>query len=474
MSIAAPASATPAKPRRGYRQVDLLRDFTVGFYLVYMLTGGLQRLIFGGGADGSGGGSLINQAITVLLLGIGLVCVLYERISYRKILHGAAPFIVPLVLIVLSLAWADYFAISTRRVLRFCIEVAAMVLLVSCYRDSRAFLRTFWCAFAILLVLDVLALAVPSMSFTSIGYAGIHGHKNMLGSYAYAAIPIFYFGWRLRLLGSWSFISVVFMLIGFALLAISWSKTAAFLVPFSALAGYLVYRVWRRGLTTQMALTALFILSIVVLTVPLWTRGMNLAEYVGMITGDPTMTGRTGVWEYTFWRVGDRQLTGVGYGSFWDVNESTVALMNQFGVTFAFNQSHNGYIGVFAELGWLGVGAIVFMWITATAAVLRRVGNRKEWPLVSYAIYTAIGYALYNVTETSFFRVGFDTWNEYVLIMAATAKLVPPPAPVARQRQPAAAVRPRQQVTPPPQRPRPRPIRPRLSGGPTRYRGGPR
>ncbi|HVK79885.1 MAG TPA: O-antigen ligase family protein [Verrucomicrobiae bacterium] len=410
-------------PRAAYRQVDFLRDATLVVLLVYLLTGGLQRLILGG-SSGFGGGSALNQVMTFLVLGSAGLCVLYLRVPLRSMLRGAEPFIIPVLLILISVMWSDYPSIGLRRAIRFVLELVGLVLLVSCYRESRSFLRALFVAFAILVVLDVLSFAIPRMSITGIGVAGVHGHKNTLGSFAYAAIPIFFIAWRRRLIGNWSFVSLGLMLVTGLLLVASLSKTAMFLAAVSAILAFMVYHVWRRGFTTQLAIGGLFSMFILLAALPIASSGMNLGELVGLVTGDPTMTGRAEVWDYTFRRVGERFITGVGYGSFWDVDPSAVALMNEQGVTFAFNQSHNGYIGVYAELGLLGVAAIVLMWVMATAPVLRRISNAREWPLVGYALYTAIGYAFYNITETSFFRVGFDTWIEYVIIMVATAKLV--------------------------------------------------
>lgn len=424
-----PPRPRPPRPPAAYRQVDLIRDLTLGVYIIFMLTGGLQRLVFG--ASGAlGGGSIINQGMTFAVLGSAMLCVLYQRIPVHRVLHGIGPFVIPALLVLASLAWTDYFGIATRRVARFWIELAGVIMLVSCYRDSRSFLRTLFLAFSVLTGLDLLSLAAPSMSITSIGFAGIHGHKNTLGSFAYAAIPIFLIGWRWRLLGRWSILGVGLAALTSLMLVASLSKTAVFLVPFCMLLTYLWYRLWQRGTTTQLALGGLFTAFVLVIALPIAGSGMSFGELIGEVTGDPTITGRSDVWNYTIMRVGDRGLAGMGYGSFWEVDASNIQTMNSLGITFAFNQSHNGYIGVYAELGWLGVIAIVLMCVMAMAAILRRVPNAREWPLVAYALYTTIGYILYNVTETSFFRVGFDTWVEFVIIVAATTKLVAP-VPVA-------------------------------------------
>lgn len=419
------AAARSQNRDTAYRQVDLIRDATLIFFICYLLTGGLQRLLFGSSSL-FGSGSILNQMVTLGVFGVGAICVLYQRIPFHRVIHGVAPFIIPAVLIIASLAWTDYFGIATRRAMRFWIELGGLLLLVSTYRDSRSFLRTLWTAFAILACLDVLSLAVPSMSFTSIGFAGVHGHKNTLGSFGYMSIPLFFIAWRINLIGRWSILSGLLGIATLAMLLISLSKTSTFLLPFCGVLAFLAYRLWERGFTTQLAMGGLFITFVAAIALPLTSAGLTLGEAIGAITGDPTITGRSEIWDYTIMRVGDRALTGVGYGSFWDVDLANREIMNQYGITFAFNQAHNGYIGVFAELGWLGVGAIVAMWLMGMSAILRRVGNKAEWGLVSYALYISIAYAMYNVTETSFFRVGFDSWIIYVLMVLSTTKFVAP------------------------------------------------
>lgn len=434
--MAAPASAParPAKPRPkrpAYREIDYLRDGMLIAYIVYLLSSGLQILLLGGGG-GAGGGSLLNQAMTAALLGVGVVCCLYDRVPFRRVLLGVGPFILPAILILVSISWSDYPDIGGRRALRFVMELAGFIFLLSAYRDTRSFLRALWIAFAILLALDVAALALPAMSFTELGYAGVHIHKNSMGSFAYISIPLFFIGWRQRFIGQYSIVSLGLALIGLVFLLISLSKTAMFLLPACSVMAFVGYTIWKRGLTTQLSLGALFLIAVLGLAAPLSATGLNVAEMVGAVTGDSTMTGRTGVWDYTFWRVGDRALTGVGYGSFWEVDPYVSEVLNDFGVYFQVNQSHNGYIGVFAEMGWLGVGVVFAMMILAFSAILRRVANAREEPIVGYALYTALGYALYNITETSFFRAGYDTWIHYLIMMLAVAKLVAP-VPAGRQ-----------------------------------------
>lgn len=422
MTAATPARAIPKPPRpRPYRQIDLLRDAMLVLYIVYQLSGGLHALFFSGAA------STLNQVMAFALLGVGIVCCLFERVRFAQIMRGAWPFVVPLALILVSVLWSDYPSIGLKRALRFATELAGFVLLISAYRTSRQFLRTLWVAFSILLMLDVLALAKPDMSITELGYAGIHIHKNSMGSFCFLSVPLFLIGWRERYAGRFSLISLGFALLAMAFLLASLSKTSIFLLGFCAAAAFIGYSIWRRGVTTRLALGSIFAVLMFGLVAPVTAGGLNVAEMVGAVTGDATMTGRTGVWDYTFWRVGERHMTGVGYGSFWEVDEiMTQEQLEDFGVYFIVNQSHNGYIGTFAELGWLGVAAIILMWIMATSAVVRRIVNAREAPLVGYALYTAIGYALSNVTETSFFRAGFDSWIHYLIMMLAVAKLAAP------------------------------------------------
>ena len=444
MTAATPAPAARNQPRaKPYRQIDLLRDAMLVLYIVYQLSGGLHALFFSGAA------SALNQLMSFALLGVGILCCLFDRVRFARVMQGAWPFLLPLALIMVSVLWSDYPSIALKRAVRFAVDLAGFVLLISAYRNSRQFLRTVWIAFSILLVLDVLALAKPSMSITPLGYAGIHLHKNSMGGFSFFALPIFLIGWRERYAGRFSGISLGFALLATAFLLASLSKTSIFVVAFCGMAAFIGYNIWRRGITTQLALCSMFGVLVLGLLAPVTAGGLNVPELVGAVTGDPTMTGRTGVWDYTFWRVGDRQLTGVGYGSFWEVDEIlTQGQLEDFGVYFRVNQSHNGYIGTFAELGWLGVGAIFLMWIMAMSAILRRIANAREAPLVGYALYTALGCMLYNITETSFFRAGNDGWMHYLMIMLAVAKLAAPvrtatPAFAAARQRAGAALRPR-------------------------------
>lgn len=415
----------PARARPRYTQANSLRDFTLALYLFNPLTIGIQHLALGGGQD-QGSGSALNQAITLFMFASAVLCAAYERVTLGKLWRGAAPFAIVVALVVVSYLWADHAGISMRRIARFALEVVGLVVLASCYRDSRSLLRVLWLVFAAVVALDIAAVALPRISMTSIGYAGIHSHKNTLGSFCYIALPVFFYAWRLRLQGQWSFLNILLMLATLGLLGASLSKTSAFVLPFIGLITLAAYKVWRRGGATRVALVGFFSACAILLVVPIAGSGKSIPELVGEVTGDPTMTGRTPLWEYIIYRVGDRYMTGVGYGSFWDVDRSGVALMNEFGITFNFEQAHNGYLGVYAELGAPGVAAILLMWLLATAGIVRRIDNAREWALIGFALYLSLAFVLYNITESAFLRVGLFAWIMFVLISAAAIKIVAP------------------------------------------------
>jgi hypothetical protein len=88
-----------------------------------------------------------------------------------------------------------------------------------------------------------------------------------------------------------------------------------------------------------------------------WSYSQVTFDIIGMFvtfTGrDVTLTGRTRIWkELLAFRTDP--LIGVGYGSFW-LGKRLQILSDIYGL---LNESHNGYLNVYLELGMIGLGLL--------------------------------------------------------------------------------------------------------------------
>jgi O-antigen ligase len=98
---------------------------------------------------------------------------------------------------------------------------------------------------------------------------------------------------------------------------------------------------------------------------------------------DPSLTGRTEIWDSLLRKVADRPWTGYGYGAFWGrIGESAPADWVRKETGWIVPSAHNGWIDLLVQLGWPGtlmVGGLLAG--TAVNAVLRSSGSgvREGW-----------------------------------------------------------------------------------------------
>ena len=137
----------------------------------------------------------------------------------------------------------------------------------------------------------------------------------------------------------------------------------------------------------------------------------GVAEFTGLLARDSTFTGRTEIWDELV-RIGSSHpILGVGYGSFW-IHPP---------LRFTINESHNGYLEVFLELGIVGLilllGILISFWFRASAAL------RTQFEIGAFAICFLLMAAFHNITEASFLRSTSHIWTMLVFLMVCIARL---------------------------------------------------
>jgi O-antigen ligase len=93
-----------------------------------------------------------------------------------------------------------------------------------------------------------------------------------------------------------------------------------------------------------------------------------------------TASGRTELWERVWPDVNKRLWLGYGFGAFW--SPRTVSMEAK---EWAATSAHNGYLDMVAELGLVGLAAIL---------ILVAVSSRNAWRLMNYPEYHEIGLCL--------------------------------------------------------------------------------
>ena len=104
-------------------------------------------------------------------------------------------------------------------------------------------------------------------------------------------------------------------------------------------------------------------------------------EILEVLGKDPSLTGRTEIWEALMTRVAERPWTGWGYGAFWE-RDSVPADWIRVETGWLVPNAHHGWIDVLVQLGWPGallVGGMAVLAVVASVLRSGRAGVQEGW-----------------------------------------------------------------------------------------------
>ncbi|MGZ9113536.1 MAG: O-antigen ligase family protein, partial [Brevundimonas sp.] len=170
-------------------------------------------------------------------------------------------------------------------------------------------------------------------------------------------------------------------------------------------------------------------IAVVVAGLGVWTWETYSVAVLEVLGKDPSLTGRTEIWDSLMRKVADRPWTGYGYGAFWGrVGESVPADWVRKETGWTVPSAHNGWIDLLVQLGWPGAVLVgVLMATTALIAVLRSMasGVREGW----WGLGFLAAFFVLSLSESILLAHQGLPW---VLFMAMlTRAVLPSPAPVA-------------------------------------------
>lgn len=158
----------------------------------------------------------------------------------------------------------------------------------------------------------------------------------------------------------------------------------------------------------------------------LWTT--QSAEVLTLLGKDPSLTGRTDIWESLMRQVAERPWTGYGYGAFWGL-ESLPAAYVRFETGWLVPSAHNGWIEILVQLGWIGAATVGLVMATAIGLNVLRLGGlgRREgyWGLAYLSVFT-----LLSLSESVLMSHQSLPWTLCMAILARSA--IPDPLVVKR------------------------------------------
>jgi exopolysaccharide production protein ExoQ len=373
------------------------------------------------GADTQMEGSPVDGAFFQILL-IAALCVLAHR-GRRTLtfLNANFPILIYFLFCLSSVIWSDYPGPALRKWIKAIGDLAMILIVLTDLQPVAALRRIFSRVGFILLPMSILLIKYYPLLGRRYGAwdgaqtnIGVTLDKNLLGVITF----VLSLGAAWRVLGLLSgdeaptdrrrhlLAQGTLLAVGVWLLTLAHSATslASFILGIGLLLATRL-RVFRR----KAAAVHVLVLSLIVTAslVLLLGGGASAAQALGR---DPTLTGRTEIWAAVI-SLASNPLVGAGFESFW-LNPRVHEKLWQLFPGLPLNEAHDGYIEVYLNLGWIGVGLIALMLVDAYR---RAVKTFRRTPalgglLVAFVL-TAVTYSL---TEAGF-RMLTSTWFFFLL-----------------------------------------------------------
>lgn len=168
---------------------------------------------------------------------------------------------------------------------------------------------------------------------------------------------------------------------------------------------------------------------------------------------DPTLTGRTLIWGYSFERIAQRPWLGYARGVFWSKRskypgEAGVAVVgappvNLMSVTYAPPHSHNGVVDILLDVGFVGLALFLLSFLLMVMRLVKRI-YITDTPEEFFPVVFLAFFLMYNFTESLMMRGENIFWIYYTAIAYSLRlgrqerieepRLLPRPQPPVEQR----------------------------------------
>jgi exopolysaccharide production protein ExoQ len=380
-------------------------------------------------------GNPINRTIALALLVFGVLILLKRNVNIGEFISANQWLVCLYAFCLVSLIWSDMPFVVFKRWFRHLGAILFVLVLLTDRRGFRAVITVFrYVAYILLPASLVLIKYYPQLGrhyhghFGELMLTGVTMSKNHLG--ALCMISALFL--LVEIHQQWisgnrrSFITrgdLCLFVVAIWLLHKSHSATA--LLAF--IAGAVTY--WALGLKQLRRARTPWMFSLVLvftLIIPLGFYGVGLTgadstlgSFVDLTGHSETFWGRTVLWKDVIDMVSNPFL-GFGYESFW-LGERLEKLWELY--WWKPTEAHNGFVGVYASLGLVGVTILIGVIIQSYRRLFRLFvqDNADEYPRIGLAFLTAA--LLYNVTEYSF--LGLTSMWLIILLVSTKVSSAP-------------------------------------------------
>ena len=372
-------------------------------------------------------GSPLDAGIFVVLLLVGLIVLLQRKGKTKALLAANSPIILLFLYCLVSVAWSPFHGPALKRWIKAIGDVIMVLVLVT-DGDLVSNLRRLYSRLGFILM----PFSIILIRYTDLGRGydpdglpmntGVTTNKNSLGLIVF----LITLGalWNVRTLlkekrgpirNRRLFAQIT--LLGFGILMLHMARSATSVACF-ILGGGLMFATNLRMFRNRPARVRVLAIGVVVAgALTMYLGGQSaVASALGRSS---TLSGRTDIWEASI-ASADNPVIGTGFESFWNANArkvSQILVARGFIDMSNLVSAHNGYIEVYLDLGYVGVGLLALVLVKGFRDAVNsfRYDPRLAGLLLAY-VTTATFYA---ITEAGF-RMLSPSWI-FLLLAAVTA-----------------------------------------------------
>jgi exopolysaccharide production protein ExoQ len=371
-------------------------------------------------------GSPLSRTIWLVLLGFGVVTVASRWRAASKLLRETNPYLLLFVgLVALSVLWSIEPFVTFRRLIRAGTIVLDAIAFALLSNDTKIFQRTLRPILLAVMIGSIIfvmwnpGLAVEQSSQTELvgAWHGLALQKNGLGSLAGLGVILWMHAWLSR--ESNPMLALIGMAASGLCLIESRSSTSIMAAAFAAILLLMLLRSprgMRRYLPYLVGSFVILLLTYSLAVLNLLPGSGLLLSPVTAITGkDMSFSGRTAIWEIINRHIALRPLLGTGYGAYWVQVPESPSMEMMARLFWYPTESHNGYLDVVNDLGYVGGACLVMYLITYVRQGLRIFKlYRAQGALFLAIIFEQM---IANLSEARWFN---SLCNEFVIMTIAT------------------------------------------------------
>lgn len=370
--------------------------------------------------------SPLDQVVAATLMLLGAIVLLRRGRDVTRLLKANWPIVLYFAFCLFSLIWSDFPAWGFKRWIRALGDLIMVLIIVSDAQPAAALRRLFSRAGFVLLPASVLLIKYyPDLgsnydAFGLKAFTGVTTNKNILGNLVFV----------LALGALWRALSLVndkeqpdrfrhllaqcvVLAFGIDLLFSAHCATATASFIFGV--GLMIAT--SRPLFRQRPAAVHALVLAIVLAGGLTELLGGRAAVTEALGRKPDLTGRTEIWKIVI-PMAPNPIGGAGFETFW-MGPRVARVFQQVGGIQMTNESHNGYVEVYLNLGWLGLGLIALILLQGYRKSVS--AFRRDSALGALLLTYVVTAVAFNISEAGFRMLSVEWFILLLSVVAASA-----------------------------------------------------